>query len=168
MPQQQASPVSTFNPSSLLTNGGGLMSEATLAALLSMRQPNASSIQGTPMVNSVNQLMNTYYALLAAQTKVNATTPAPAMPPSPMAAQLTPTQAQRVTPSATPQLPPTATPVKPATASCLLCGRVLANTTDLQQHLLGHITDRPHVCALCDAAFTTAASLNLHLLNAHR
>ncbi len=47
--------------------------------------------------------------------------------------------------------------------TCVLCNARAGSSLELQQHLLGHVTDRPHVCHQCDAAFTTVNGLNAHM-----
>lgn len=50
---------------------------------------------------------------------------------------------------------------------CAICSKVFDNAMTLQQHWLTHVCDRPHVCRLCDAGFTTNEALNIHL-NTHQ
>jgi hypothetical protein len=47
--------------------------------------------------------------------------------------------------------------------TCVLCNVRAGSSLELQQHLLSHVTDRPHVCHQCDAAFTTVNSLHAHM-----
>jgi len=46
---------------------------------------------------------------------------------------------------------------------CAICSKVFDNALTLQQHWLTHVCDRPHVCNLCDAGFTTSDALNAHV-----
>lgn len=51
-----------------------------------------------------------------------------------------------------------------ATLPCCICGKKFGDAFALQQHWLSHVEHRPHICKVCDAAFTTAEALDTHLL----
>lgn len=47
---------------------------------------------------------------------------------------------------------------------CAICSKRFGDAITLQQHWLSHVSDRPHICKICDAAFTTAEALETHKL----
>uniref|UniRef100_A0A0N5AB99 C2H2-type domain-containing protein n=1 Tax=Syphacia muris TaxID=451379 RepID=A0A0N5AB99_9BILA len=47
---------------------------------------------------------------------------------------------------------------------CSMCGVKFGDAIVLQEHWLCHVKARPHICKVCDAAFTTAEALDTHLL----
>lgn len=45
---------------------------------------------------------------------------------------------------------------------CHICGKQLANTSNLKNHLVRHMGTRSHKCSECDAAFALPSELNVH------
>ncbi|KAH8313458.1 hypothetical protein KR067_006357 [Drosophila pandora] len=46
---------------------------------------------------------------------------------------------------------------------CHVCGKQLANTSNLKNHLVRHMGTRSHKCSECDAAFALPSELNVHM-----
>lgn len=56
------------------------------------------------------------------------------------------------------------TPITATALPCAICGSCFPDAFILQKHWLSHVCDRPHICKLCDAGFTTVEALNAHTL----
>ncbi|XP_017090499.2 zinc finger protein 664 isoform X1 [Drosophila bipectinata] len=46
---------------------------------------------------------------------------------------------------------------------CHICGKQLASTSNLKNHLVRHMGTRSHKCSVCDASFAIASELTVHM-----